>query len=169
MLKQMLLDCGAVQFGDFTLTSGRKSKFYVNIKKASTKPDVLREIARGMVAHVNADRLAGMELGAVPIAAALALETGLPYVIIRKEKREHGTGSQIEGELRAGEKVVVVEDVTTSGGSVVRSIEILRDAGAVVDTALVVVDREEGAKEALEAAGASLVPLVRISELVDES
>ena len=101
ILKQKLLDCQAVKFGDFTLTSGKKSKFYVDMKLASTDPEILgciaKEFARNMSKEV--DFIAGMELGAVPLAVALSLETGIPYSMIRKTAREHGTGSRIEGPL----------------------------------------------------------------------
>ena len=173
-LAQLLLASGAVKFGEFVLTSGRKSTFYVDVKKASTKPGILSLIARQMAELVSQHRdheagreelLAGMELGAVPIVVALALESGIPYVILRKEKREHGTGKQIEGEFTQGQKVLIVEDVATTGGSIVRSAHILREAGLVVDRALVVVDREEGAGEALKEAGIELVPLVKMSQI----
>ncbi len=165
-LAQLLISSGAVKFGDFTLTSGRKSSFYVDVKKASTKPEILDQIAREMSELVgNENLLAGMELGAVPIVVALALETKKDYVILRKGKREHGTGRQIEGDFHPGEKVLIVEDVATTGGSAVRSAEILREAGLIVDRVLVVVDREEGGKESLAEIGVELLPLVRMSEL----
>ena len=165
-LPGLLLECGAVQFGDFVLTSGRKSDYYVDVKKASTRPEILEKIAEGMAALVRDEkRLAGMELGAVPIVVALALHTGTPYLILRKGKREHGTGRRIEGEFVPGETVLIIEDVATTGGSIVRSAEILRDAGLRVGRALVVVDREEGAAKSLKTEGIELIPLVRISEL----
>ncbi len=157
---ELLKEVEAIQFGDFVLTSGKRSNYYVNIKKASTHPAVLKEIAKAMAKHVSGTRIAGMELGAVPIAVALSLETGIPYVMVRKGKREHGTGSQIEGELTPGEEVLVVEDVTTSGGSTLRTVEILREAGAVVKRAIVVVDRNSGAVELLAENGVELIPLV---------
>jgi len=166
-LADRLLECGAVKFGEFTLTSGKKSSYYVDVKKASTKPDILGLIAEGMNQLVGEEhRLAGMELGAVPIAVGLSLECGKPYLILRKGAREHGTGNQIEGEFNAGEKILLVEDVATTGGSIIRSAEILRNAGLIVDRALVVVDREEGASEAMREIGISLEPLVRISDLM---
>lgn len=166
-LADKLLECGAVKFGDFTLTSGKKSSYYVDVKKASTKPDILGLIAEGMNRLVGEEhRLAGMELGAVPIAVALSLKCGNPYLILRKGARKHGTGNQIEGEFNAGEKILLVEDVATTGGSIIRSAEILRNAGLIVDRALVVVDREEGASEAMQKIGISLEPLVRISDLM---
>ena len=168
MLKKKLEECGAVKYGEFTLTSGKKSSYYVDIKLASTNPDVLKTIAERMSAHVDGDKIAGMELGAVPLATAVSLETGLPFLMIRKEKKGHGTGSRIEGELEEGEKVVVVEDVTTTGGSSVETVNVLRDAGAIVEKVLVVVDREEGAEEALKEVDVELIPLVSAEELVDK-
>jgi len=165
-LMELLKDCGAIKFGKFVLTSGKESDYYIDIKAASTRPNILRRIAEEMAGHVDGTRIAGMELGAVPIAAAVALQTGLPFCILRKKPREHGTGSQIEGEVRQGETVTIVEDVATTGGSMLLSIKLLRDAGAVVKRAIVVVDREEGAAEALRAQNVELVALVKRSQLV---
>ncbi len=116
-LASLLISSGAIQFGEFTLTSGRKSSYYVDVKKASTKPAILSTIAEEMSVLVGKeDRLAGMELGAVPIVVALALETNKPYLILRKGEREHGTGRQIEGDYIPGERVLIVEDVATTRG-----------------------------------------------------
>jgi orotate phosphoribosyltransferase len=165
-LMDMLTECGAIKFGRFVLTSGKESSYYIDIKAASTRPRILRRIAEEMAKHVDGTRVAGMELGAVPIAAAVALQTELPFCILRKKPREHGTGSQIEGEVRPGETVTVVEDVATTGGSIVQSVSLLRGAGAVVKRAIVVVDREEGAAEALKAVDVELVALVKRSQLM---
>ncbi len=162
----MLTECGAIKFGKFILTSGKESSYYIDIKAASTRPRILRRIAEEMARHVDGTRIAGMELGAVPIAAAVALQTDLPFCILRKKPREHGTGSQIEGEVKPGETVTVVEDVATTGGSIVQSVKLLRAAGGVVKRAVVVVDREEGAGEALRAESVELVALVKRSQLV---
>lgn len=165
-LADLLLSSGAVQFGDFTLTSGRKSSYYVDVKKASTKPMILSLISKLMADQIaDEGLLAGMELGAVPIVVGLALESGIPYVILRKGKREHGTGKQIEGEYAPGQEVLIVEDVATTGGSIVKSADILREVGLVVKRSLVVVDREEGATEALLEVGIELIPLVRMSQI----
>lgn len=167
-LKDMLEECGAVKYGDFTLTSGKKSRYYVDIKLASTQPDILRKISEMMAVHTDKDaqRIAGMELGAVPIAAALSLKTGIPYVMIRKKKKGHGTGGRIEGEIKEGEKVIVVEDVTTTGGSSVETVEVLREFGAIVEKVLVVVDRQEGGKEAMEEIGVELIPMLTAEDLL---
>ncbi|HLE54966.1 MAG TPA: orotate phosphoribosyltransferase [Thermoplasmata archaeon] len=142
--------CGAVAFGTFTLASGRTSSYYVDIKKAVTQPDLLRTIAEGMAPYAgSADRIAGVELGAVPIAAAVSLASGKPYLMVRKSTKEHGTKKEFEGELRKGEKVLFVEDVVTTGGTLRAAIERLRAQGAVIDDVVCVVDREEGGKMAL--------------------
>lgn len=168
MLKESLIDCGAIKFGHFKLTSGKESSYYVDIKQASTNPKVLSEIASEM-AKITTDNdyelIAGMELGAVPLAVALALETKKPYLIIRKEKPTHGTGKQVVGNAESGQQVLLVEDVATTGGSVVKAINALRDEGLTVDKVLVVVDREEGAAENLKDLKIELVPLVKASEL----
>ena len=170
-LKQALKDCGALQFGDFTLASGAKSKYYIDIKRASTDPKVLKLIAEGMALKLNdlkdkPDRIAGIVLGSVPLAAALSLETGIPYVMVRKEKKDHGTGKLIEGVLNKGDKVLVVEDVITSAGSSVKGIGTLREEGAVVTDVFSVIDREAGGSDALAQIGVKLTPLVKASELL---
>ncbi len=172
-LQQALKDCGAVQFGDFTLASGAKSKYYVDIKKASTDPKVLKIIAEEMAKKLKAmnlkpDKIAGIVLGSIPLATALSLETGIPYVMVRKEKKDHGTGKLIEGTLDKGEKVLVVEDVITSAGSSIKSIGILREAGAVIDNVFSVIDREAGGPEALKEIDVELIPLVKASDLLKD-
>ncbi len=166
-LVEALRDCGALQFGQFTLTSGRTSTYYVDVKRAVTQPEVLREIVAGMRPHAaGCDRVAGMELGAIPLVVALALETSLPYVMVRKEGRTHGTQRALEGELRKGERVLLVEDVTTTGGTVRRAVDLLREAGAEVNRVVCVVDRQEGAVERLAEAGVEVVPLVSSQDLL---
>lgn len=165
-LAEALIRVGAVEFGEFTLASGRKSDVYVNIKRAVTRPDVLALCARAMAPHAEgADRVAGVELGAVPLAVALSLETGLPYVMVRKQVKDYGTRRPFEGDLEAGERVLLVEDVTTTAGSAARAVQRLREAGAVVDEVVVIVDREEGGAETMAAAGARLIPLVTLTAL----
>ncbi len=170
-LTQALKDCGALQFGDFTLASGAKSSYYIDIKKASTNPKVLYLISQLMAMkmqdlNLRPDRIAGVVLGSVPLAAALSLATGVPYVMIRKEKKDHGTGKLIECDLEAGDKVLVVEDVITTAGSSIKAIETLRASGAVVTDVISVIDREGGGKENLAGVGVDFHPLVRASDLV---
>jgi orotate phosphoribosyltransferase len=172
-INKALKDCGALQFGDFTLASGAKSKYYIDIKKASTDPEVLRLISKLMAAKMKdkglrPNRIAGVVLGSIPLATALALETGIPFIMIRKEKKDHGTGKLIEGTLEKGESVLVVEDVITSAGSSIKAIETIRAEGANVTDVISVIDREAGGAAALSAIGVTLTPLVRASELLDK-
>jgi len=165
-LKQKLLDCQAVKFGNFTLTSGKKSKFYVDMKLASTDPEILQCIAKEFAKHISkdVDFIAGMELGAVPLAVALSLETGIPYSMIRKSVRKHGTGSRIEGPSVG--KAVLVDDVATTGGSNIESLESLIEEGVDVLQVMVVVDREEGAAEKITPFDLDYISLIKISDLV---
>jgi orotate phosphoribosyltransferase len=168
MLKESLVECGAIKFGHFVLTSGKESNYYVDIKQASTNPLVLQQIADAMAKlteNNDYELIAGMELGAVPLAVALALKTQKPYVIIRKEPPKHGTGKQVVGKATAGQRVLLVEDVATTGGSMKKAIDVLRSEGLTVDKVVVVVDREEGAQENLKDYHVQIVPLVTASEL----
>ncbi len=159
--------CGALQFGSFTLASGRTSTYYVDIKKAVTRPELLRTIGEAMAPYAaKADKVAGVELGAVPIAAAVSLASGKPYLMVRKATKEHGTKKEFEGELAKGEKVLFVEDVITTGGTLRGAIERMRAQGAVVDDVVAVVDREEGGKMALAEITVRLHALVTAKDLL---
>ncbi len=163
---QLLRDAEAVKFGDFTLASGAKSDVYIDVKRAWTDPGRLTVLARALATHVRpGDRLAGMELGAVPLVVATALETGRPYIVIRKATKEHGTRQRFEGEIPPGATVLLIEDVATTGGSAADSVTVLRAAGAKVDRAIAVVDREMGAVARLAALGVGLVSLTTLSQL----
>ena len=168
-LIELLKVCGAIKFGRFVLTSGTVSDYYIDIKKASTDPKILKIIAESMAEYTQGyDLIAGIELGAIPLIVALSLETDIPYVIIRKEKKEHGTSSQIEGRDVKNKKVLIIEDVTTSGGSVIKTINILRENQALVDEVVAVVDRDSGAKEKLQKLDISFIPLLSISEILNK-
>jgi orotate phosphoribosyltransferase len=169
-LRDALIACGAVRFGDFTLASGAKSKYYVDIKRASTDPKVLSLMGAGLGARAKgAQRIAGMELGAVPLAAAAALASGIPFIMVRKKPKGHGTNTQLEGVYEPGMEVVVVEDVTTSGGSSADAVKVLRDAGLKVTKVVTVVDREAGAAKAFADLGVGFESLVTASELLKEA
>lgn len=166
-LRDALIACGAVRFGEFTLASGAKSDYYVDIKRASTDPHVLRLIGDGLAAKLEgAHRIAGMELGAVPIAAAASLASGIPFLMVRKKAKEYGTASRIEGPYERDEEIAVVEDVTTSGGSSIEAVNVLREAGLRVTRVITVVDREAGATKRFADIGVELHALVTASELL---
>ena len=163
---RMLRDCGAVRFGHFTLASGQESDVYVDIKKAWTDPARLALIAELLAGQVgDAEVLAGMELGAVPLVVATALRTGLPYLVVRKSAKSHGTQQRFEGEIPAGARVLVIEDVSTTGGSSAETVAVIRGAGGRVDRLLVVVDRGQGARERLAGLSVTLEPLLTLAEL----
>ncbi|AMD18468.1 orotate phosphoribosyltransferase [Methanobrevibacter sp. YE315] len=153
--------------GDFTLSSGKKSNYYINMKKAITEPEILSTISKLITEKIKddeIDKVAGPALGAVPIATAVSLESGLPLLMIRKEKKGYGTSKLIEGELLEGDDVIVVEDVSTTGGSLLKAIKAIKDNGGNVKRAFVVVDREEGAIEEFKKEGIVLEPLISVSE-----
>jgi orotate phosphoribosyltransferase len=157
--------------GDFVLRSGRRSRYYLDKYRFETRPDLLgplgERIAQAVAEHEpEAVRLAGPELGAVPLAAAASLASGLPFLIVRKETKDYGTANRLEGVFEDGECVCLVEDVVTSGGAAVAAIEALREAGLTCRTAVCVVDREEGGVDALARVAVRLRPLFRASELI---
>ena len=160
--------------GDFVLRSGRRSRYYLDKYRFETRPELLGPIGARIGAAVRehapeADLLAGPALGAVALAAATSLESGLPFLIVRKEAKGYGTAQRLEGAFEEGELVCLVEDVVTSGGAAVAAVEALREAALDVRTAVCVVDREEGGDEALAGVGVRLHPLFRVSELAKVS
>jgi len=158
--------------GDFLLRSGKRSRYYLDKYRFETRPDVLAPLAEALAEAVrehepDADRLAGPELGAVALAAAASLETGLPFLIVRKAAKEYGTAQQLEGVYEEGECVCLIEDVVTSGGAAIEAVEALRNAGLRVSNAICVVDREEGGVDELARHAVRLRPLFRASELLE--
>ena len=141
--------------GEFTLRSGRKSNYYLDKYRFETQPDVLAALGKMLADRVTADtdRIAGAELGAVPLAAAAGMAANKPFVFIRNQKKDYGTAKQIEGVLNAGETVMIIEDVLTTGGQVLEAVKTLQDAGAKVERIVAVIDRLEGARDNIEKAG----------------
>ena len=157
--------------GDFLLRSGKRSRYYLDKYRFETRPELLRPLGERIAATVrehapDATRLAAPELGAVALATAASLESGLPFLIVRKEAKEYGTANRLEGLHDDGECVCLVEDVVTSGGALLESVEALRAAGLVVHTAVCVLDREEGGADALARQAVRLRPLFRAGELL---
>lgn len=153
--------------GVFRLRAGGTSTHYFDKYRFESDPALLREICTALAAEVpaNTDALAGLELGGVPIATVLAQLTGIPAVFVRKQRKDYGTCRLVEGMDVAGRRLVVVEDVATTGGQVVKSIGDLRNEGAKIDTAICVVDREAGAVVRLAEVGVQLKALFRLSDL----
>ncbi|NIA03109.1 MAG: orotate phosphoribosyltransferase [Nitrospirae bacterium] len=170
-LIQALKDCKAVKFGEFTLASGRKSNYYIDIKKAISDPKTLDLIASRIVRIINekgicVEAIGGVAVGAVPLATAVSLRSGLPLVIIRKSLKEYGVGGRFIGDIQE-RSLLMVEDVTTTGSSVIEAIKALNEEGAKVDTVISIVDRDEGAGAGLEAMGVQLLPLVKAADLLN--
>jgi orotate phosphoribosyltransferase len=159
----------ALLHGDFVLRSGKRSTVYLDKYRFETDPALLGPIGAALaeLAAQDAppDRLAGPELGAVPLAAAAALASGIPFLIVRKAAKDYATEGLIEGVFEPGERVLAIEDVVTTGGALIAAVEVLRAAGLTVERALCVLDREEGGGEALAALGVQLEPLFRRADL----
>ena len=154
--------------GEFTLRSGRKSRYYLDKYLFETQPVLLRELANRFAEFITdrIDRIAGAELGAVALAAATSLASGKPFVIVRNSKKAgYGTGKLIEGRLEKGERVVLVEDIATSGGQAIEAARTLSEAGAEVDRIVAVIDRLEGARENIERAGFAFDSLLTTDDL----
>lgn len=153
--------------GDFILSSGAHSAYYLDKYLFETRPEILRPLAAALASLMPADvdRIVGTELGAVALATALSLETGLPFVIARKGAKEYSTAKSIEGLLERGDRTVVVEDVITSGAQAIKAAGLVTDAGASVAAIIAVVDRDEGGAGNIEAAGFSLRSLFTRADL----
>ena len=156
--------------GDFVLRSGRRSRYYLDKYRFETDPTLLAGLGRELAAMVRAHApraglLAGPELGAVPLAAATSIATGLPFVIVRKAAKGYGTDNRLEGVFAPGAAVCVVEDVVTSGGALLSAVDALRAAGLDVCAAISVVDRQEGGAEAIAAAGVAYAALYTVESL----
>ena len=157
--------------GDFVLRSGRRSRYYLDKYRFETHPALLRELADRIAACVDdgrdrPDLLAGPELGAVALAAAASLAAGLPFLIVRKDAKTHGTERRVEGVYERGQRVCLVEDVVTTGGAAVAAVKALRDAGLECRAAVCVVDRDEGGADALARQAVRLDALFRAADIV---
>ncbi len=162
--------------GQFVLASGRTSEFYVDARLTTMSPEGLALIGPYALAQIrrtfgSVDAVGGLTLGADPIAYSIAYAStfALPLVrafTVRKEAKVHGTGRQIEGPIREGDRVVVIEDVITTGGSALRAIDVLRAQNFDIRGVLALVDREEGGREAIEQSGLSVCSLTRASEIM---
>ncbi len=164
----------ALLCGTFTLRSGKTSNFYLDKYLFSTRPELLRQLAPLFAARVKAMeaasgvkivRLAGAELGGIPLVTVASLETGLPSLFIRNKKKDYGTAKQLEGVVNAGDGVVLLEDVATTGGQAIEAVQSLREAGANVVGVVATIDRLEGARENIEKAGLRFEALFTVKDL----
>ena len=164
----------AVFHGDFTLTSGKKATYYIDLRKVSLDHRVAPLIGQVMVDLIaqvpDVDAVGGLTMGADPVAAAVlhqGVARGLSYdaFVVRKEPKDHGRGKQVEGPDLAGKRVIVLEDTSTTGGSPLKAIEALKKVGAEIAGVAVVVDRNTGAREIIEAAGYPYFAAIGLSDL----
>ena len=170
-LGRRLVDVALLE-GDFTLRSGKRSRWYLDKYRFETEPALLRSLGERLAAAIRAAepdtaRIAGPALGAVALAASAAMASGLPFIIVRGETKEYGTAKRIEGPFESGELVCLLEDVVTSGGALAEAVSAVRAEGLVVRNAVCVVDREEGGSDALARLGVRLRALFRASELLE--
>jgi orotate phosphoribosyltransferase len=175
--RQQLIDyiaAEAVFHGDFTLTSGKKATYYVDLRKVSLDHRVAPLIGQVMIDLIapipDVDAVGGMTMGADPIAAAVLHQgaaRGLTYdaFVVRKEPKDHGRGKQVEGPDLAGKRVIVLEDTSTTGGSPLKAIEALQKVGAEIAGVAVVVDRDTGAREVIESAGFPYFAAIGLKDL----
>jgi uridine monophosphate synthetase len=168
-LADNLLEAGCIKFGEFTLKSGLKSPIYIDLRLLIAYPKLLEQVAAAylpLLEKLQFDRLAGLPYAAIPIATAISLAGNYPMVYPRKEVKAYGTKAEIEGAYQAGETVVVIDDLATTGGSKFEAIQKLTGAGLVVKDVVVLVDRQSGAKESLAEAGYVFHAVLTIGQLL---
>jgi orotate phosphoribosyltransferase len=157
----------AILRGDFTLRSGKKSTWYIDKYLFTTQPDILLELGKlfAEIIPTGTTLLAGAELGGIPLVTTASMESGLPCVFIRNQKKDYGTSKQLEGKVAPSDHVVIVEDIATTGGQVLEVAETIEELGATIESIVAVVDRNEGAKENIETAGYTFVSLFSTTDL----
>ena len=169
-LADQLLSAGCIKFGSFTLKSGLQSPIYIDLRQIISHPKLLAQIAQAylpILSVLQFSRIAGLPYAAIPIATAISLAGNYPMIYPRKEVKTYGTKAEIEGQYQAGETVVVIDDLATTGGSKFEAIEKLTGVGLIVKDVVVLVDRQSGAKESLAQAGFAMHAVLTISQLLE--
>jgi len=172
---KVLVRTGAIKFGVFTLTSGKLSPYYVDLRIVPSFPEALSEVVgiyedlvKTSVGIVNFHRIAGIPTAGVPFASILSFRLRKPFLYVRKEMKTHGRERRVEGLLSPGEKVLIVDDLITTGKSTGEAIEAIRSEGGLVEDAVVLIDREEGGAKHLKTMGVTLHPFMKISQIAKE-
>ena len=169
-LADRLLDAGCVRFGEFTLKSGLQSPIYLDLRQLISDPALLGAVGAAyteLLRGLKFDRLAALPYAALPIATAISLRGGWPMIYPRKEAKSYGTGAEIEGAFRAGERAAIIDDLATTGGSKFEAIAKLAAAGLRIEDVVVLIDRRSGAAEALAAAGYRLHAVMTLPRMLD--
>ncbi len=164
-IASLITDSGAIKRGKFKLSDDRISDYYIDKYEFETNPTVIREIAAEIASKLEEteiDVIAGPALGAVPLVTAVSLQTDIPAAFIRMSQQYAGTQARIEGSIEKGQRVAIIEDVTTTGGTILESADVVTEVGGVPERLLVVVDRNEGASERVSDQGYELEYLVQI-------
>jgi len=172
---KVLVKTGAIKFGVFTLTSGKLSPYYVDLRIVPSFPEALskvvriyEELAETAVRVENFHRIAGIPTAGVPFASILSFRLRKPFLYVRKEAKTHGRERRVEGLLSPGEKVLIVDDLITTGKSTGEAIETVRSEGGLVEDVVVLIDREEGGAERLRTMGVTLHAFMKISQIAKE-
>jgi orotate phosphoribosyltransferase len=167
-----LFEKKVIRFGDFTLASGKKSPYYIDLRLIPSFPHEYRKMIKGLqnliaddIGFENFHSLVSVPTGGLIVAASLATEIVKPLIYVRKQAKEHGTGKAVEGVTCQDMKLLMIEDVVTSGGSVINAIKSIREEKMVVTDAYAIVDRMEGATQALQAEGVKLHSLLTINDI----
>lgn len=166
----LIEESGAIKKGKFKLSNGLLTDYYIDKYVFETNPDTLSSITdkiAEMLTDGPIDVIAGPELGAIPLVTAVSLKTGINAAYIRKGKKHHGTQARIEGQIKKGQRVAIVEDVSTTGGTILETAELVDEVGGIPERLIVVVDRNEGAAANVEKAGYELEYLVQVGENFD--
>ena len=169
-LLSSLTRLGAIKFGSFTLASGVESPIYIDLRLLVSEPKVLAQAAAAYAELLNGlryERIAGVPYAALPIGTAVALAADAPLIYPRKEAKNYGLGKDIEGAWETGDRVVIIEDLITSGGSIIKTAERLRETGLIVEDAIILIDREQGGPENLAQAGITVHTVITLTDMLE--